>query len=316
MKIITHEDIMKMEITPEQCYEWVDYVLKNKCKMMLPSKISLKMENEIFYNTMPSILPFEGAAGVKVVSRYPQRKPSLDSQILLYDLETGNIKALLDGNFITTMRTGAVAAHSVRLFARKDFETIGVIGLGNTMRAAVKVLLALYPDKKLAIKVKKYKNQHTEFVELFEKHANVTFEICDTYEEVIKESDVVLSAVTYAAEDFCEDQYFKEGCCIIPIHTRGFTNCDLFFDKVFADDTGHVKGFKYFSQFKKFAEVSDVLSGRVNGRENEKERILAYNIGISLHDIYFANEIYKIASKNDGCEEICLKTPKEKFWIK
>ena len=28
---------------------------------------------------------------------------------------------------------------------------------------------------------------------------------------------------------------------VIPVHTRGFQNCDLFFDKVFADDTDHVK---------------------------------------------------------------------------
>lgn len=315
MKILTHEDIMKMGITPEKCYEWVDYVLKNKSRMMLPSKISLKMENEIFYNTMPSILPEEGVAGVKVVSRYPDRKPSLDSQILLYDLETGKLKALLDGNFITTMRTGAVAAHSVRLFARENFETIGVIGLGNTMRAAVKVLLSLYPDRKLTLKVKKYKDQHTGFAALFADYKNLTFEMCDTYEETVRGSDVVLSAVTYAAEDFCSDACFKEGCCVIPIHTRGFTNCDLFFDKVFADDRGHVKGFKYFNQFKRFAEVSDVLAKKAAGRENEEEKILAYNIGISLHDIYFANEIYKIASKDSGCRELDLKAPEEKFWI-
>ena len=113
MKIIAHRDIMEMQISPSQCFDWVDYILRNKHSMKLPPKISMKMEGEIFYNTMPSILPKESIAGVKVVSRYPSRMPALDSQILLYNLDTGEQKAVLDGNFITTMRTGAVAVHAI-----------------------------------------------------------------------------------------------------------------------------------------------------------------------------------------------------------
>ncbi len=315
MRIITHEDIMAMDISPKSCFEWVDYILKRKHSMKLPPKISMKMEGEIFYNTMPSILPEEGIAGVKVVSRYPNRMPALDSQILLYDLSTGEHKAVLDGNFITTMRTGAVAAHTIRLLAVENFQEIGVIGVGNTMRAAVKVLLALYPERKLHIKVKKYKEQHLDFIHAFEAYSNVNFSICDQYEDVVEGSDVILSAVTYAAEDFCQDQFFKEGCLVVPIHTRGFTNCDLFFDKVFADDKGHVQGFKYFDRFQSFAEVSDVLAGNAVGRETDRERILAYNIGISLHDIYYAEQIYQLAQKQGKGTECSLKAPKDKFWI-
>lgn len=315
MKVITHKEIMGMGISPETCYEWVEYVLRNKNSMKLPPKISMKMEGEIFYNTMPSILPGEGIAGVKVVSRYPERVPALDSQILLYDLVTGEHKCIMDGNFITTMRTGAVAAHAVRLFAVEDFQEIGVIGLGNTMRAAVKVLLALYPERSMKLKIKKYKDQHEEFIRSFEQYPNITFTVCEEYREVIEDSDVILSAVTYAEKDFCEDRYFKEGCCVIPIHTRGFTNCDLFFDKVFADDRGHVEGFKYFSQFRSFAEVSDVLQGKARGREHNRERILAYNIGISLHDIYFAEQIYRLSEEKGIGTTCCLEAPKEKFWI-
>ena len=64
---------------------------------------------------MPVILPSINYGGVKLVTRYPKRNPSLDSEILLYDLKTGENVALMDGNWITTMRTGAVAAHSIRL---------------------------------------------------------------------------------------------------------------------------------------------------------------------------------------------------------
>ena len=58
----------------------------------------------------------------------------MDSQLLLWDQETGVLKALMDANYITAMRTGAVTAHSALLFAKQKFSTIGIIGLGITAR--------------------------------------------------------------------------------------------------------------------------------------------------------------------------------------
>ncbi|HBG2628015.1 TPA: ornithine cyclodeaminase, partial [Clostridioides difficile] len=47
---------------------------------------------------------------------------------------------------------------------------------------------------------------------------------------------------------------------------------------------------------------------------NDDERIISYNIGLSIHDILFANKIYELC-KTLNCEEIELKEPKEKYWI-
>lgn len=314
MKIITFNDIVNQEITPNECYEWASKVIKDKHNAYLPPKISIKPDIPgVFYNTMPSLLPNSNVAGVKLVTRYPNRTPSLDSEILLYEYSSGKNLALLDGNWITTMRTGAVAAHSIKLLAVSNFSVLGYIGLGNAARASLLVLLSLFPEKKLRIKLLKYKSQHIEFAERFKDYSNIDFTFCDTYEEVVKESDVVVSAVTYFHENICSDDCFKEGVLVVPIHTMGFTNCDLFFDKIYADDRGHVEGFKYYSRFRKFAEVSDVINHKAPGRENDRERILAYNIGISLQDIYFAKMIYELC--NEKCKEVSLDAPTEKFWI-
>ena len=58
-----------------------------------------------------------------------------------------------------------------------------------------------------------------------------------------------LACLTFAScEDFLDkqpiekigtDEYFKEGCTVIPICTMGFQNCDLFFDRVFTDEIEH-----------------------------------------------------------------------------
>jgi ornithine cyclodeaminase/alanine dehydrogenase len=88
---------------------------------------------------------------------------------------------------------------------------------------------------------------------------------------------------------------------------------------VFADDTGHVDHFKNFSKFKYYAELSNVISGRAAGRENDKERILAYNIGVSIHDIYYAAHIYQMMKHSpeifNDLPDADLLEPKDKFWV-
>lgn len=318
MKIFTHKDIVNLKIQPNQCYKWVLDMLKNKDKVILPAKTSMKPTEDIFYNVMPCLLPQYNVGGIKVVNRYPHRNPVLDSQILLYDYKTGSNKAILDGNFITAMRTGAVAAQSIKLLAKKEFKTIGIIGLGNQARATLKVLLSIFPKEKFLLKLMKYKNQHLlfkEYIQNLPSSDRIEFVFSDTYKDVVKKSDVIISSVTYFDKDICENDCFDEGCLVVPIHTRGFMNCDLFFDKVYADDKFHVKGFKYYNNFKKFGEISDVINGNIEGRKNDKERIIVYNIGLSMHDIYFAEKVYQLFQLKNLGEDIKLESPKEKFWL-
>lgn len=292
MKIITEKQISELCISTEKCLTWVEEALKIKEQAILPAKISMKPKEEIFCNVMPSILGKTG--GVKIVNRYPNRNPSLDGKMVLFDAETGDFKALMDANFITTMRTAAVAVLSVKLFAKNDFQTVGLIGLGEIGKATLKMLLDTYKDTPLKIKLYNYKNRAPEFIKRFSEFKNAEFVCCDDVCEVVEDTDVILSAPTYVKDDFCEDKSFKKGCLVVPIHTRGFTNCDLFFDKVFGDDYGHVCHFKYFDKFKSFNEMAQVIKGKCAGRENNEERILAYNIGISIHDVYFADKIFNM----------------------
>lgn len=318
MKIITHDDIVNLNISAQDCYKWVVEALMNKDKVILPPKISLKPYAGVFCNIMPSVIFYDNdlsVGGIKVVTRYPQRKPSLDSKIIIFDAISGEFKAIMDANWITAMRTGAVAVHSIKLFSKKDYSEIGIIGLGNASRSTVLMLSELEKEKKLTIKLFKYKNQHELFKKRFKRYKNLKFVYVDTPEELISGSDVIISAATYLPDNVCTDnKCYKEGVTVIPIHTLGFTNCDLFFDKVFADDTGHVEHFKYFNQFKKYAEVSNVVKGKAKGRESPTERILVYNIGISMHDINYAINIYNLLL-NKKCQIIDFKEPKDKFWI-
>lgn len=312
MRIVDFEMIRSLSISPANCVEWVESALRMKYDSCLPHKISMTITPDVFFNTMPSYLPSCGRFGVKEVSRFPNRKPALLSDILLYDATNGNFLALMDGSWITAMRTGAVAALSIKHLKSSTAKEYAFLGLGNTARATLLCLLAIV-EGPIHIRLLAYKGQENDFMARFKDYPQLRFSVYQDSESLITGADVVVSCVTVAHELFASDECFKPGVLVVPVHTRGFQNCDLFFDKVFADDKGHVEGFKYFDQFKQFDEFARVLLKENPGRTSDSERILAYNIGIALHDIYFASKIYDIVK--DMAPNIDYETTDEKFWV-
>ena len=315
MKIISQKQIRELNISPAKCVEWVKESFSLKETAQLPAKISLHPQGNDFFNTMPCLLPAPyNYYGVKVVHRIKDAVPALGSDMLLYNSQSGELLAMLDADWITTMRTGAVATLAIQTFRKSDAKTYGFLGLGNTGRATMLCLLDSEPEVMHEVILMRYKDQAELFIERFKEYSNVKFTVCDDVKELVSKSDVIVSCITEASGLLCEDNnLYKKGCLVVPVHTRGFQNCDLFFDKVYADDTAHVCGFKYFSQFKQFGEIQDVISHKVKGRESDEERILSYNIGLGLHDIVYASKIYEVL-KNDS-NEIEIERETEKFWI-
>ena len=315
MKIISQQQIRNLNISPAKCVEWVRESFALKEHALLPAKISIHPQGNDFFNTMPCAIPApHNYFGVKIVHRIKGGVPALGGDILLYDSKNGELLAMLDADWITTMRTGAVATLAIQTFRKKNTEIYGIVGLGNTGRATMLCLLESEPDLMHNVYLMRYKNQAELFIERFKDYPNVTFTVCDDIKELIGTSDVIVSCITEADGLLCDDDsMYREGCLVVPVHTRGFQNCDLFFDKVYADDTAHVCGFKYFSKFKQFAEIQDVISGLKPGRESEKERILSYNIGLGLHDVVYASKIYEMCKEHTT--DVVMNRETDKFWI-
>lgn len=294
MKHITNEDIINLNLSPEQCVEWVRdaFILKSECQ--LPAKMSVHPTGNDFFTTMPCLLPCEYRRfGAKVVSRIVGRVPALKSDMMLFDSQSGELLAIVDCDWITAMRTGAVATLAIKTLRQSQASEYAFIGLGSTARATLTCLLNSCTDEHLNIRLFRYKDQAERIIEEYGHYKNASFTIVDTTTELVKGADVVVSCITDASGLLVEDEsLFKPGVLVVPVHTRGFQNCDTTFDKVFADDTDHVKGFKYFSEFREFHQLEEVLKGDVTGRANDSERILSYNIGLGLHDVLYASRIY------------------------
>lgn len=323
MKIISERIIRNLDISPKQCVDWIKESFSMKQDAQLPAKISVHPADGEFFTSMPCLLPHyrKGSIfkrhyfGVKVVHRLLNAVPSLGSDMLLYDAQSGELLALIDTDWITTMRTGAVAAVSQKALRNSLSKTFGFVGLGNTARATLLCMLEQEPERHFNVQLLRYKNQAEMFAERFRDYPNVSFELVDDIVELAHEVDVLFSCITNAQGLLVPDeQTFRPGITIIPVHMRGFQNCDITFDRVFGDDTDHIRGFKYFPQFHDYNEIGEVLAGRDPGRRDDSQRIIDYNYGLALHDVVFASKIFDML-QDEIEDDINIVKETEKFWL-
>jgi ornithine cyclodeaminase/alanine dehydrogenase-like protein (mu-crystallin family) len=110
--------------------------------------------DDAFCALMPAYIPSEslGAKLVTVFGRNATRGlPSHLASILLLDHETGALRALLDGRFITELRTAAVSAVSSRLLARNGAASLAIIGSGVQARSHLDALSRVHRLKNVAV---------------------------------------------------------------------------------------------------------------------------------------------------------------------
>lgn len=319
MKIISQEEIKNLGITAKQCCDWIRESFSIKQEAQLPAKISCHPADFDFFTSMPCLLPEDADGnrffGIKEVHRIKGAVPSLGSDMMLYDAKKGELIALLDADWITTMRTGAVAAVSAHALRKENAHIYGFVGLGNTARATMLCILEDEPEKHFNVQLLRYKDQAELFIDRFKAYDNVSFTIVDDINEMARTVDVFVSCITDASGLLIEDdKIFQPGVTVIPVHMRGLQNCDTTFDRVFGDDTDHVKGFKFFSQYKDYNEIGEVLAGRDPGRKSQEQRIIDYNYGLALHDVVYASKIYNLL-KNKATREITIVKETDKFWV-
>lgn len=263
----------------------------------MPAKISVHPFEDSFYTAMPCYHPSVGRVGVKVISRVPGSTPSLKSKMMLFDARSAELLALIDTNWITAMRTGAVAALAAKTFtADFDNASFGLVGLGVIGRAVLRCLMAI-GDSGQQFWLLDYKD-HVERIKV--EFPDAKFYHTSDRRELVRQTNALLSCVTVMHEQFLPETEYPAGYLCVPVHVRGFQDCDTAFDRVFGDDTSHLRGFKNFPNFREFTEFSDVLLGRKEGRRNPQERILSYNYGLGLHDLWFASRVYDMITKHEA----------------
>jgi ornithine cyclodeaminase/alanine dehydrogenase-like protein (mu-crystallin family) len=93
---------------------------------------------------------------VKMVTYHPtnpqkQRLPTILSSVLVFDTETGHLTGIVDGTFLTALRTGAASAVASRVLAQPTSSTLGLIGCGAQAVTQLHALARVFPIRKVLL---------------------------------------------------------------------------------------------------------------------------------------------------------------------
>ena len=290
-KYLTAEDVI--DIT-EKTWRWY-----GEGKVVMPNKITTDMSGlgvAGWFNSMPAYIGPMDTAGIKVVGGYDGNKalglPYIKANVLLTDPRTGILKALVSGDYINDMRTGAQPAVMVKLLAAKT-DIITIIGTG---------LMAYYSllcmSKTVDIKEVRLCDISEEAKDRFIARfpdAPWKFVKCASNEEGCRGADVVVT-VTNANANLVEEPWLKEGSLVMTMGSFRETSFDVVrkADKIAVDQVGqslHRGNVKELAEMGEITEnsfdiiVPDVLAGKAVGRTDPKQRIYAQIIGTGMLDV-------------------------------
>lgn len=104
---------------------------------------------------MPAWAQEFGVGGVKIVNITPGNAArglaSIAASYLVFDVETGEHKAILDGATLTAMRTAAVSALAADKLARKDARTLLIVGAGRVAQELNAAMSAVRPIERVLV---------------------------------------------------------------------------------------------------------------------------------------------------------------------
>lgn len=240
--------------------------------------------------------------------------PCTISKISLYSAETGELEALIDANYLTVIKTGGSAAVATDLMAKKDASVLGVIGTGLQAYSQV---LAIQEVRKIDVLYVFDVDPEsvTRFIDMIEKVKNRKYDIVatKTADDCIKDADIICTCTT-SKEPVFSGSTLKKGTHInaigsfTPFMQEIDTETVLKSDKVI---TEHIEGLwesagdilMPFNEGKIAKEkvsgtVADVLTGKINARENDQEITLYESVGSGVLDVALSINVYNSLKKS------------------
>ena len=153
------------------------------------------------------VMPASGnSMGIKMVTYYPGNAgtelPTHMAIIALFDPKTGEPLALMDGRYITEMRTAAVSAVATDALAAPDAKVLTLLGAGVQGRAHLEALQHVRKFEEIRVW-----NRTPERAERFAKEHGVK---AMTLEAAVRDADVVVAA-TSAHEPILKGEWLKPG---------------------------------------------------------------------------------------------------------
>lgn len=265
---------------------------------------------------MPSHVKDMNVSGVKIVSIYPDNQSrgldNINASMILFDGETGIANAMIDGTYLTQLRTGAATGAAIEILARSGCKNGLLIGTGGQAVCQLEAMIASGRLSKIWVYSRNEKNID-EFLKKAESEIDfekVSVKKCENLDESVSNSDVIVTATTSKKPVF-DGKLVKKGTLISAIgaYTLDMHEMDSHIvkraDKIFVDSCESIVAEAgdlmtpvkegIISEDKLKRELGQVINGNCPGRENEDEIIIFKSVGIGTQDIAASKLIYERA---------------------
>jgi alanine dehydrogenase len=268
--------------------------------------------------TMPGFLNEDKALGMKVVTYFQnnpkQNLPSILATIMLFSTETGKMIAVMDGGYITAIRTACASAMATKVLSNPTASVLGVLGAGVQARAHIRALsrvrnlhsIKIYsPSGTSATKVKQE----------LESEIGVAIAVSKSAEETVRGSDLIVTATT-AKEPIVTAKWLCPGAHINAVGShrpdlRELDGTSLARSKVFVDSRDAIMAEcgdvllalkeKSITPDHVQTEIGEVLAETKSGRRRTDEITLYKSVGVAIQDVATADLVYhKALEKNLG----------------
>jgi alanine dehydrogenase len=280
-------------------------------------KVQMPAKNYLYFKkyhgdlrVMPSFAPELDMAGTKIVNVHPENPKkglaTVMAAIILNDAKTGRPVALLDGTYITGMRTGAAGGVATKYLSRKNAETLGVAGAGVQALFQIAAICQVRKIKRIFvsdINQKKINWLANQLKPLKLKVQGVSL-------KEAAEQDILVT-VTPSEKPIIRKEWIKPGTHInaIGADAQGKEELDpmiLKKSKIFIDDWAQASHSGEINVPLKrgiirekdiFASLGQVVSGKSVGRKNNREVTVFDSTGLAIQDLFTAELVYRMALK-------------------
>lgn len=259
------------------------------------------------------------ALGVKIVSVYPKNiekgLTSVPATMVLVNVETGEVCSIMDGTFLTRIRTGAISGAATDVLARKDSSIFALFGTGGQAETQLEAVLTVRPIKLVKV-FDISKDRALDFAYRMNRNFGEKYKVkivaVGTADEAVKDADII-TTVTTSKEPLFDGKKVKKSAHIngIGSYTPDMSEIDEYIithaDKVYVDtregaikESGDlIKPIKkgIYSEANITGELGEVISGSVLGRQSDNEMTYFESTGSAILDIVTAQRIYECALK-------------------
>lgn len=299
------------------------FIAFSRREAIVPARHHIALGGDNVTLVMPAYLQTAQELGMKVVSVFPANKekgmPVVLAFITLIDGDTGQILALMEGTYLTALRTGAAGGIACRWLSREDSRVIAVIGAGvqgETQLAAARAVRSIGEAYIYDLNRQQAEGYRERASRAFPE---MMVRITGTAEEAVEKADIVITTTTSTRPVF-DARALKAGTHINAVGAFKPQMQEipeavvLEASKVVVDsleaaieEAGDIiipinKG--NYSPERIYAEIGEIVDKKKPGRENDGELTLFKTVGIAVQDVAVASLVYQMAREKGLGQEV------------